>query len=128
MVANGGSSPSLTVPTSSANPLGIFPGNTTASEVASSANDQNLTEGLRNALGAPTLATVTGILTDPNFRVALQALEQRTGFETLAEPEVTTMSGRQTQMRATQVIYVITGFDYQQGNNGISTSSSSTTQ
>jgi len=37
--------------------------------------------------------TVVGILSDPNFRVALHALEQRTGVETLAEPEVVTRQG-----------------------------------
>lgn len=37
---------------------------------------------------------IKGILTDPNFRVVLHALQQRSGFEKLAEPEVTTTSGR----------------------------------
>ncbi len=124
VIANGGSAPSLTVPTSAANPLGVFPGNTTASEVAASANDQLLTSGLRNS--GPAIATVTGILTDPNFRVVLHALEQRTGFETLAEPEVTTTSGRQTQMRATQIINVVTGFNFQQGQGGITTGTGTT--
>ena len=98
-----------------------FPGNTTASQIPASANDQNLTSGLRNALGAPTLATVTGILTDPNFRAAIQALSQRQGTESLAEPEVVTISGRQTQMRATQIINVITGFNFQQGTAATTT-------
>ncbi|MGH7951402.1 MAG: hypothetical protein ACREFE_05730, partial [Limisphaerales bacterium] len=121
VVANGGSAPSLTVPTSAANPLGAFPGNTAASIIPGSANDQLLTSGLRNSLGAPALATVTGILTDPNFRVVLHALEQRTGFETLAAPEVVTTSGRQTQMRATQIISVVTGLNFQQGTAATTT-------
>jgi hypothetical protein len=33
----------------------------------------------------------------------------------LAEPEITTTSGRQTQIRATQIITVITGVNYEQG-------------
>jgi tetratricopeptide (TPR) repeat protein len=110
-VGTGGSSPSLNVPPSAANPLGLFPGNTTASVVPPSANDQLLTQGLRNS--APTLATFTGILTDPNFRVALRALSQRTGVETLGEPEITVISGRQTQMRATSVITVVVGLNFQ---------------
>jgi hypothetical protein len=81
--------------------------------------DQLLTSGLRNS--APTLATFTGILTDPNFRVALRALEQRTGVENLGEPEVTTTSGRQTQMRATSVVTVIIGLNYQQGQSATTT-------
>lgn len=126
VVANGGSAPSLTVPVSAANPLGAFPGNTVASLIPGSSSDQLLTGGLRNT--GPALATVTGILTDPNFRVVLHALEQRTGVETLAEPEVVTTSGRQTQMRATDIQYILTGFGFQQGNNNISTGTTGTTQ
>ncbi len=105
VVANGGSAPSLNVPVSAANPLGSFPGNSTASQIASSATDQLLTGGLENT--GPTLATITGIMTDPNFRVVIHALEQRNGVETLAEPEVTTISGRQTQMKATDLQNVV---------------------
>jgi type II secretory pathway component GspD/PulD (secretin) len=111
VVGTGGTSPSLTVPTSAANPLGAFPGNTSSSVVAPSATDQLLTGGLRES--APTLATFTGILTNPNFQVALRALSQRTGVENLGEPEITTLSGRQTQMRATSVITVVTGLNFQ---------------
>ncbi len=39
------------------------------------------------------LTTVMGILTDPNFRAVINALEQRTGSETMPEPEVVTTSG-----------------------------------
>jgi hypothetical protein len=38
--------------------------------------------------------TSKGILADPKFLVVLHALQQREGFETLAEPVVTTTSGR----------------------------------
>jgi type II secretory pathway component GspD/PulD (secretin) len=119
VVANGGSSPSLNVPISAANPLGAFPGNTLANVVPASANDQLLTGGLRNS--GPALATVTGILTDPNFRVVLHALAQRTGVETLAEPEVVTTSGRQTQLKATDIQYILTGFGFQQTVGGVGT-------
>ena len=125
VVANGGSAPSLNVPVSAANPLGTFPGNTTASQIPASSGDQLLTGGLRNS--GPALATLTGILTDPNFRVVLHALEQRTGFETLAEPEAVTTSGRQTEMRATQIINVITGFNFQQAVGGIGTATGAAT-
>src|SRR6185312_11286343 len=118
VIANGGSAPSLTVPVSAANPLGAFPGNTLASLVPQSVNDQNLTQGLRVGQNVPALATVTGILTDPNFRVVLRALQQRDGVDTLAEPEVVTTSGRQTQMRATDIQYILTGFNFQAGNTG----------
>jgi hypothetical protein len=127
VVGTGGSSPSLTVPTSAANPLGAFPGNTTASLVPGTANDQLVTSGLRNS-SMPTLGTITGIMTDPNFRVALKALEQRSGVENLGEPEATTTSGRQTQMRATSVVSVVTSLSFQQGTSTAPTTGNGTTQ
>jgi Flp pilus assembly secretin CpaC len=51
----------------------------------------------------------------------LQALEQRNGVEELAEPEATTISGRQTQMRATTLQTVITSFSFQQGQSATTT-------
>lgn len=54
------------------------------------------------------VAGLVGILTDKNFRAVLHNLEALPDVETLAEPEVVTTSGRQTQMRATQIITVIT--------------------
>ena len=126
VIANGGSAPSLNVPTSSANPLGTFPGNTAASQIPGSAGDQLLTGGLRNPLGAPALTTITGIMTDPNFRVVINALQQSTGTQTLAEPEVVTTSGRQTEMRATQLITVVTGSSFQQGTPSTTTGGTTT--
>jgi general secretion pathway protein D len=126
VVGSGGSSPSLNVPVSAANPLGAFPGNTAASLIPGLAGDQLITGGLRNS--GPALATITGILTDPNFRVVIRALEQRNGTEMLAEPEVTTISGRQTQMRATDIRTIITSFNFQQGNAGATTTGGTTTQ
>jgi general secretion pathway protein D len=95
--------------------LGTFPGNTTANQIQGSSSDQLLTSGLRNT--GPAVGTITGILTDPNFRLVIHALEQRSGVEFLAEPEVTTTSGRQTQMKATAVQSVITDFTFQQGSS-----------
>jgi type II secretory pathway component GspD/PulD (secretin)/tetratricopeptide (TPR) repeat protein len=112
VVGTGGTTPSLNVPTSAANPLGAFPGNTAASLVPAAATDQQL---FSSGSSAPTVATLTGILTDPNFQVAMHMLQSRTGYENLAEPEATTISGRQTQMRATEVVNVVTGFSF---NNG----------
>ena len=39
---------------------------------------------------SPSRDQIVGILADPKFREVLHALEQRTGVETLAEPEVVT--------------------------------------
>jgi beta-lactamase regulating signal transducer with metallopeptidase domain/Flp pilus assembly secretin CpaC len=48
--------------------------------------------------------TVIGIVSDPKFRVVLHALEQRTGVETLAEPEAVTTSGREVQRMRTDYV------------------------
>jgi general secretion pathway protein D len=127
VVGQGGTAPSLY----NGNPLttGYFPGQTTANQIAGAATDQQITSGLRNT--GPTLATITGILTDPNFRVAIQALSQRSGVETLAEPEAVTTSGRQTQMRATEIEFILTGFSFNTGTGttgvGATTSTTGTT-
>ncbi len=69
--------------------------------------------------GMGSLTDFSGILTSENASNVLQEVESRNGVETLAEPEVVTTSGRQTQMRVTQVIFVITNFCLQE-TNGIS--------
>jgi len=61
-------------------------------------------------------STSAGILTSENFSIALKQLRSRNDVETLAEPEVTTISGRQVQMRATQIISVVTNFCLQETN------------
>jgi type II secretory pathway component GspD/PulD (secretin) len=117
VVAQGGTSPSLnTGSATAANPVGAFPGTSAATTIAPATTDQLITSGLQNT--APTIGTITGILTNPNFQVAIHALEQRSGVETLAEPEVTTTSGRQTQMRATSILTIVTGVNFQQGTGG----------
>jgi Flp pilus assembly secretin CpaC len=123
VVGTGGTSPSLNVPVSAANPTrAFFPARRVwASRPFPDPSDQAIGNLVNANSSIPTIATITGILTDPNFRVVLHALEQRSGTETLAEPEVTTISGRQTQMRATQILTIITGFNFQQGTGGTTT-------
>jgi Flp pilus assembly secretin CpaC len=67
-------------------------------------------------------------MTDPNFRVVIHALENRSGFEQLAEPEAVTTSGRQTQMRATDIKTIVTSYSFQAGNVGSTTPTTTTTQ
>jgi general secretion pathway protein D len=109
IVANGGSTLLLAVPVSATNRPGSFPGNTTTSVIPASATDQQLTSGLRNTVPAP--ATATGILTDPNFRMTLHALESRPRTTILAEPECVTTSGRRTQMHATEIRTFLNGIN-----------------
>ncbi len=56
----------------------------------------------------------TGIMTESQFRAALHAMQSNPDSESLAEPEVTTLSGRQTQMRATDFLTIITNFVFQE--------------
>ena len=118
--AQGGTAPSFLGQPSLANPTGIFPSPT--SPLPPSTTDNILTGGLRNSttdLASPAIATFTGILTDPQFRVVLHALEQRDGADLLASPKVTTLSGRQTQMSAVEVRSIVVGLNTQgQGGAG----------
>src|SRR5262249_28619823 len=78
-------------------------------------SDQLLTTGLRNQVGVlnptltPALATFSGILTDPQFRVILHAIDQRDGVDLLNESTVTTVSGRQCQLAAVDLATIVLG-------------------
>ena len=115
---SGGSAPSLTGKPTTANPLGFFPGTSTPNSVPSSASDQLITGGLRNPAAAPALATYTGILTDPQFRVVINALEQRQGVDLLVAPKITTLSSRQAQIKVVEVRYIVTDLDLNQTSSG----------
>lgn len=112
VVGQGGNAGSVNVPVSAANPEGTFPGNATLGTTVPS-TVQSLTQGLDNTAAGPAIASITGILTNPNFQVVLHALDQRFGTQELAEPEATTISGRQTEMRATVIQPVVTGYNFQ---------------
>lgn len=47
--------------------------------------------------------TLTGTLTDAQFRAALKALEQRQGVNHVSAPKITTLSGRQAKISVTDV-------------------------
>jgi general secretion pathway protein D len=117
IAASGGTQPSFNGAPSFANPSGVFPGSLAGgTTLAPSATDQILTSGLRNS--SPALFSLTGILTDPQFRVVIRALDQRSGADILASPEVTIISGRQAQMKAVEVKTVITSFQFGQQTGG----------
>jgi general secretion pathway protein D len=119
MGLQGGTAPSYTGSSSSANPEGTFPGSAAAgTATGASASDALLTSGLRNSLNAPAVATFTGILTDPQFRVVLHALEQRDGADLLNQGEVTTLSGRQAQIQVVDLKYIVTGSSVDSGGGG----------
>jgi general secretion pathway protein D len=130
MGVQGGTAPTFGGPSaaSPANPSGYFPGpgippqpgfpNGAAGPgaIPPSATDNILTSGLRNT--APALATYTGILTDPQFRVVIRALEQRQGVDLLSAPKVTTLSARQAQIKVVDVRSIVTDLDLSQTAGG----------
>lgn len=133
----GGTAPSYQGNGTAANPSGIFPGPGTLNAngttytpgpgaVSPSASDNNLTAGLLNqyTLGnstgqIPTVATITGIMTDPQFRVAIDAIQTRTGSDLLSAPKVTTLSGRQAHVSGQDLETIVVSAN-------VSTSSSTT--
>lgn len=137
LVGNAGTQGSLNGKPSSVNPFGTFPGTPQTPNVLlpggalvpgqastlipRSSSDALLTGGLRNTVGSggnsqpiPTVATLTGILTEPQFRVAIRALENRGGVDLLSAPRVTTLSGRQTQIAVVDIITVVGSVDLNQ--------------
>jgi general secretion pathway protein D len=122
-VLAGGTSPSMNGEPSPANSLGIFPasgGVPTAQPQDGS--DQRLTNGVRtdgpDGTPIPAMATFTGILTNPQFRVVLRALDQRDGVDVLASPSITTVSGRQASIRAVDMRTIVTGTGANQNGGG----------
>ena len=68
---------------------------------------QTFLDDERNSI--PTAVTNGGVLTNPQFQKFLHQLQRQQGPQELAEPEVTTIFGRQTQMRATIIQPIRTG-------------------
>ncbi len=56
----------------------------------------------------------SGVLNPANARKVYRSLTEQKKSEIWGEPEVITLSGRQCQMRATQVLTVVTNFVYQE--------------
>jgi general secretion pathway protein D len=119
--ASRGIAPSSRRPPSNANPSGIFPGpgpaGSNPGQIAPAASDGGITgAALRSvAPNAPIsgpspapLGTITGILTDPQFRVAIRAIEQREGADILSAPRITTESGRQAHVAVADIVDIIT--------------------
>lgn len=120
VVASGGTQPSL-ISSVVGGVTNVFPGvfNSSANTAIQPAtSDGVVTSGLRNTLNAPAIATVTGILTDPQFRATITALQQRDGTDVLTAPEVTTESGRQAQMQAVDIQQIVTSSGLGFGSTG----------
>jgi general secretion pathway protein D len=127
--AQGGTAPSYTGAPSPANPAGVFPGsppdavNPAGTVIPAQTSDQILTGGLRNSSSdgtrtIPAVGTITGILTDPQFRVVIRALEQRSGSDLLAAPRVTTLSGQQAQIQTIELKNVVANQNFNGTSSG----------
>ena len=103
----GGTAPSFAGAPSPGNPSGVFPGSFGIPSVPPTATDGEITSGLRN--NAPSIFTLTGILTQPQFRVVIHAIENREGTDLMAAPKVTTLSGRQTQIQVVEIRSIVAG-------------------
>jgi general secretion pathway protein D len=110
----GGTAPSFNDGSTFANPEGTFPN----PAIPRADTDQLITSGLTGNPGIPAVATLSGILTDPQFRLVVRALEQREGVDLLSAPKITTMSGRQARISIEDTQTIILGFDVEAlGNN-----------
>lgn len=131
----GGTAPSYGGAPTTANPAGTFPGvqivDATGALVQDttilpSTSDALLTGGLRNLANAPSVFTLSGILTDPQFRVVVRAMEQRDGVDLLNAPEITTPSGRQAQIQIVDIQTIVTGTSLNQTSGGGGTGTGTT--
>ncbi len=99
-----------------ANPSGFFPypgtlqGNTfvpSQYSIQPSPNEGRLTSGFKG-YGNP-LWTFTGLMTDPQFRVVLNAIDQQDGAELLSAPRILAISGRQATIAVQDNRSIVTG-------------------
>src|SRR5262249_40576649 len=89
-------------------PHGVVQATTTRPDPLSAKNlDAPRLQSTTNLPAAPG----TGVLTAPQYRVVLDALEKRRGTDILSAPKVTTLSGRQAQIKVVDVRYVVTDLD-----------------
>ena len=135
-----GSQSTLAGKPSDANPYGTFPGYPSYSDnngplqtlvpsthLSVAPTDQKVTGGVRNQVGSalggdlaqiPALGTLTGILTEPQFRVVIRAIEQRDGADLLSAPKLTTLSGRQAKIQVADIRTIVTGVGNGTGGAG----------
>jgi general secretion pathway protein D len=99
-----------------------------------------LTGGLRNSLASsaldallggaaaanPTILTITGVLTNPQFQVFIDALSQKGLTNLLSAPRVTTTSGEQARILVTREFIYPSAFTDPQVQTGTSSSTGGT--
>lgn len=129
---SGGTYPSVAGAPSPANPQGVFPGVFgVPSQLPSSSTDQRITGGIRNqnqeGSTIPAVLSFTGILTDPQFKVVIRALEQRGGVDILSAPKVTTVSGRQAQVQVLELQQIVVALNVGAFGGGTTTTGGTVT-
>jgi type II secretory pathway component GspD/PulD (secretin)/beta-lactamase regulating signal transducer with metallopeptidase domain len=90
---------------------GVIGGQTGTVLTASVPNSSNQFWTSGSRVSSTSFITPTGILTDPQYRVVIKALQQRSGTELLAQPEVTISSDRQAQMKTVDVKTMVLGIN-----------------
>jgi general secretion pathway protein D len=117
--------PSTLFPGGTANPLAndsLSGGLRDSTAISGSAIDALLGGGGAVA-GANQLASIKGILTNPQFQLVIKALSQKKSQDVLSAPKVTTISGVQAQIKIVQeFIYPTEYSEPQTGNGGITPS------
>jgi len=111
-----GTAPTYIGEPSRSNPSGFFPYPGTLQvdqfvpsqdSIPPKSTDGHITSNFKQH-GNPML-TLTGILTDPQFRMVLSAMDQQEGVDVLSAPQVITVSGRPAQLNVQDQRYLVTG-------------------
>ena len=78
--------------------------------------------GAQNALGSQASSdkSFSGIMENENFTNFMAQISKNDAVKVLGEPEIITTSGRQAQMRATQIITVVTNVALEETNGMVS--------
>jgi general secretion pathway protein D len=115
-ITGAGPQPTFIGKPTASNPSGFFPypgtlqGNTFVPSQYSlppSPNEGHLTSAFKG-YGNP-LWTFTGLMTDPQFRVVLNAIDQQDGAELLSAPRILAISGRQASIAVQDNRSIVTG-------------------
>ena len=115
-ITGAGPQPTFIGKPTASNPSGFFPypgtlsGNTfvpSQYSIPPSPNEGRLTSGFKG-YGNP-LWTFTGLMTDPQFRMVLNAIDQQDGAELLSAPRILAISGRQANISVQDNRSIVTG-------------------
>lgn len=115
-ITGAGPQPTFIGKPTASNPSGFFPypgtlqGNTfvpSQYSIQPSPNEGRLTSGFKG-YGNP-LWTFTGLMTDPQFRMVLNAIDQQDGAELLSAPRILAISGRQANIAVQDNRSIVTG-------------------